>query len=66
MKLGLVTYNLARKWDIATIIDMCSKTGFEAVELRTTHAHGVEPTLSKAERQRVREIVESSLVKLRS
>ncbi len=66
MKLGLVTYNLARKWDIATIIDMCSKTGFEAVELRTTHAHGVEPTLSKAERQRVREIFESSPVKLLS
>ena len=30
-------------------------TGFEVVELRTTHKHGVEPTLSEAERQRVKE-----------
>src|ERR1041384_2040784 len=46
-KLGLVTYNLAKDWDIATIIKNCEETGFEAVELRTTHKHGVEPTLSK-------------------
>ena len=30
LKLGLVTYNLAKGWDIATIIDRCGKTGFEA------------------------------------
>lgn len=66
MKLGLVTYNLARNWDIATIIDMCSKAGFEAVELRTTHAHGVEPMLSKTERRHVKEIFEASPVKLLS
>ncbi|MCD6469578.1 sugar phosphate isomerase/epimerase [Candidatus Bathyarchaeota archaeon] len=66
LRLGLVTYNLARNWDIPTIIDMCSKTGFEAVELRTTHAHGVEPSLSKEERRKVRRLFESSPVRLLS
>jgi len=54
MKLGLVTYNLAKDWDVPTIIEMCEKTGFEGVELRTTHAHGVEVGLSKAEREEVK------------
>jgi len=54
MKLGLVTYNLANSWDVPTIIERCRATGFEGVELRTTHAHGVEPSLGKAERRDVR------------
>lgn len=60
MKLGLVTYNLANKWDLATLIERCKSTGFEGVELRTTHAHGVEPSLSKSERQEVRKRFEDS------
>src|SRR3712207_5377885 len=64
MRLGLVTYNLARDWDIPTIIERCRKTGFEGVELRTTHAHGVESTLSDAERRRVREQFTDSGVRL--
>jgi len=47
-KLGLVTYNLARDWDVPTIIKNCEATGFEAAELRTTHKHGVEPHTSAA------------------
>jgi len=54
MKLGLVTYNLAKDWDVPTLIDMCTKTGFEGVELRTSHAHGVEVDLSPTERAEVR------------
>jgi hypothetical protein len=41
-KLGLVTYNLAKDWDIPTLIRNCMQTGLEAVELRTTHRHGVD------------------------
>jgi len=55
MKLGLVTYNLAKSWDVPTIIKNCRETGFSGVELRTTHAHGVEPTLGEAERAAVKE-----------
>ena len=64
MHLGLVTYNLAADWDIATIIKNCEATQFEGVELRTTHAHKVEVNLSKAERQDVRKRFADSKVQL--
>lgn len=54
MKLGIVTYQIGSAWDVPTIIERCSATGFEGVELRTTHAHGVEVELSAAERVDVR------------
>lgn len=63
-KLGLVTYQLAQDWDIETIIKNCEATGFEGVELRTTHKHGVEPSLSKAQREEVRKRFERSAVRL--
>lgn len=53
-KLGLCTYNIAPDWDVPTLIDRCRQLGLAAVELRTTHKHGVEPTLGKAERQEVK------------
>lgn len=65
-KLGLVTYNLAKNWDIPTIIERCSATGFEAVELRTTHAHGVKPTLDATKRKVVKKRFEESPVRLLS
>jgi sugar phosphate isomerase/epimerase len=52
--LGLVTYNVAKEWDLDTILRLCREAGFEGVEFRTTHAHGVERTLTPAERQDVR------------
>jgi sugar phosphate isomerase/epimerase len=54
LKLGMMTYRLGMKWDIDTIIKNCTETKFEHVELRTTHAHGVEVTLSAAERAAVK------------
>lgn len=54
MQLGIVTYNLARDWDLPTIIENCQATGFTGVELRTTHAHRVEHDLSADERQQIR------------
>lgn len=64
MKLGLVTYNMAKDWDIDTIIEKCEATGFEGVELRTTHAHGVEVTLSADEREAVKKKFEDSKIEL--
>jgi sugar phosphate isomerase/epimerase len=63
-KLGLVTYNLAKDWDVDTIIRNCEATGFEGAELRTTHKHGVEPTLTKKQRAEVRKRFDDSRVKL--
>lgn len=50
MRLGAVTYNVLRDWDVETIITKLEETGgFEAVELRTTHKHGVEPSAEWSE-----------------
>ncbi len=64
MRLGLVTYNIAMDWDLSTIIERCPRLGYEGVELRTTHAHGVEDTLSSAERAEVRRRFADSAVEL--
>ena len=64
MKLGLVTYNMAKDWDVPTIIENCAATGFQGVELRTTHAHNVEVNLSANERQEVRKQFEDSPIEL--
>ena len=54
MKLGVVTYMWGADWDLPTLIKNCEATGFEGVELRSTHKHGVEPSLSKDQRAEVR------------
>jgi sugar phosphate isomerase/epimerase len=65
-RLGLVTYELAKNWDIATLIQNCTTAGFEAVELRTTHRHGVEITLPKDQRLEIRKRFADSPVRLLS
>jgi sugar phosphate isomerase/epimerase len=60
LKLGLMTYNLGKKWDIETIIKNCTEAGWVHAELRTTHKHGVEVSLSKAERAAVKKRFEDS------
>ena len=60
LKLGVMTYTMAKDWDIETIIKNLSEAGYQSVELRTTHAHGVEVTLSKAEREEVKKRFEDS------
>lgn len=64
MKLGLVTYNLAKDWDIGTLIQNCRAGGFQGVELRTTHGHQVEVGLSGAERAEVKRRFAGSGVEL--
>jgi len=64
MKLGIVTYNIAKDWDVATIIAVGEEVGLQGVELRTTHAHGVEVELSPAERQAVKDRFGASSVEL--
>ncbi len=60
LKLGLMTYNMGKKWDIDTVIKNLSEAGFQSVELRTTHAHGIEVTMSAAERAEVKKRFEDS------
>lgn len=53
MQLGLVTYMWGAEWDLPTLIKNCEETGFAGVELRSTHKHGVEPSLTADERKEV-------------
>jgi sugar phosphate isomerase/epimerase len=64
MKLGLVTYQWGKDWDIPTLIQNCTKAKIYGVELRTEHAHGVEPSISAARRKEVKKIFADSPVKI--
>ncbi len=63
-KLGTISYNIGATMDLATLLRVCKASGFEAVELRTTHAHKVEPDLSPDRRKEVRRQIEDSGVRL--
>lgn len=63
-ELGTITYNLGRTWDLDQLIRNCEAVDFKAVELRTTHQHGVEPEISDQRRSEVRRRFEQSSVKL--
>jgi len=54
MRLGMVTYLWGKDWDLPTLLANCERAGILGVELRTTHAHGVEPSLSPSERREVK------------
>ena len=64
LRLGTVTYNIAKDWDLDTILTTLPEVGFEGVELRTTHAHGVEVSLTDSERAEVRKRFEDSPIEL--
>jgi sugar phosphate isomerase/epimerase len=50
---GLVTYMWGADWDLPTLLENCKKTNCPGVELRTTHAHKVEPELDDKQRAEV-------------
>lgn len=64
LQLGTVTYNIAKDWDLPTLLEKLEKLKYSGVELRTTHKHGVEPSLSPAQRAEVRKKFEDSPVEL--
>lgn len=64
LKIGIVTYNLAKDWDVPTIIKNCTLAKYDGVELRTGHAHGVELGLSAAQRAEVKKRFADSPVRI--
>ncbi|HEX2035988.1 MAG TPA: sugar phosphate isomerase/epimerase family protein [Chloroflexota bacterium] len=64
MKLGLVTYQLGKDWDVPTLIEKLTSLKYQGVELRTQHAHGVETNLSKEGRAEVRRRFADSPIEL--
>ncbi len=63
-KLGTITYNIGAGWELPTLLQVCKTTGFGYVELRTTHAHKVEPDLSAEQRRDVKKQFEDAGVRL--
>ena len=53
LRLGLVSYNWGKNWDLPELLKQCGKANFSGIELRSTHAHKVEPALSETERKEV-------------
>jgi len=64
MKLGIVTYQLGKDWDVPTLIEKLTALKYQGVELRTEHAHGVEITLPKEKRAEVKRRFAESQVEL--
>ena len=54
MRFGLVTYLWAKDWDLPTLISNCQTAEVFGVELRTTHRHGVESSLTAGQRRDVK------------
>lgn len=64
LKLGLVTYQWGKDWDLDTVLRHCADAGFRGVELRSTHKHGVELNLNAQQRSDVRKKFADSPVAL--
>ncbi|AGA27384.1 sugar phosphate isomerase/epimerase family protein [Singulisphaera acidiphila] len=64
MQLGTITYNIAKDWDLPTILKRLATLHYEGVELRTTHAHKVEVGLNKDERKEIKKMFADSPVAL--
>jgi len=64
MQLGAVTYNVLKDWDLEKIITTLEASGFSGVELRTEHAHKIEPSLLAADREKVKQRFARSKVRL--
>lgn len=64
LKLGLVTYQWGKDWDLPMLLKSCEEAGFGGVELRSTHKHGVEINLSAQQRKDIRQLFSDSPVEL--
>jgi sugar phosphate isomerase/epimerase len=65
-QLGSVTYQIFQHSSLEDSFAMLEKAGYSALELRTTHEHGVEPYLGPEQRRQVRERFARSSVRLLS
>ncbi len=64
MKLGLVTYQWGKDWDVPTLIRNCAAAKIYGIELRTEHAHGVDPSIPVSKRKEVKKMFADSPVKI--
>lgn len=62
MKLSLLTYQMARSWELSKIIDVARTNGFAAIEFRVDagHRHGVELEATPVQRRAIRNQVQDA------
>ena len=66
MKLCLLTYNMARHWELPELIRIARLGGFSGLELRAEagHKHGVELETSAEERRDIRYQVQDGCLEI--
>jgi sugar phosphate isomerase/epimerase len=64
MRIGLVTYLWGQNWNLPTLLSNCQQSQVLGLELRTQHAHGVEPSLNQSARREVKQQFADSPVTL--
>jgi len=64
LKLGLVTYQWGKDYTLAELLKVCEQTKYLGVELRSTHKHGVEPSMSGDQRAEAKKRFADSPVSL--
>lgn len=64
LRFGLVTYLWGRDMDLPTLLAACETSGLLGLEVRTEHAHKVEPMLDKPARAEVKKRFADSPVTL--
>jgi hypothetical protein len=62
--LGTITYNIGATWDVPTLLEACKAAGYGYVELRTTHAHKIEPDLGAEQRRLVKKQFEDADIRI--
>lgn len=64
MAYGLVTYMWGAEWTLDELLERCAAADVRGVELRTTHRHGVEPSLTAQQRSEVAKKFEAARITL--
>ena len=64
LKLGLVTYQWGKDLSLVDLLEVCKQTKYAGVELRSTHRHGVEPSMNPAQRSEAKKRFADSPVAL--
>src|SRR5262245_20468140 len=66
MRLSLLTYNMARNWELPKIVEIAQQGGFAGIEFRAEakHKHGVELEASAPTRREIRERIEDAYLEI--
>jgi sugar phosphate isomerase/epimerase len=66
MKLSLLTYNIARDWDLGKLIEVCKNLGFAGIEFRVEreHKHGIELDMDKKARKEAKERIQEAYLEV--